>query len=339
MALAWLVLTALVSDIFDGVLARHWHCDTAGVRLFDSMADTVFYVCVAVALWIGQPQIWRDNAALLIALIALEAIGFGVAMAKFGKPASYHSYLAKAWGLVMAAAVIAAFASRRAGPLVTAALALGIACNLQGLAMSWILPVWRKDVKTLRAAWLLRKQGQENSRWTAPNAKLALTAVLALLLLTGPAFAMEPGHAAYAGGTAKIALNTPGTLDATSPVELIFKYSGSNGTPGEARIAYAKIRSIEPRQDVVRHLGFLPAVAVGLVAARQRRYTVTISYTDSTDAMQVAIFQMAPRDQRIVQGILHARAPQSCMVMPYGGCPANPAPRPLPAPATPTAPK
>ena len=35
--LAALVVTALVSDIFDGVLARKWHCDTAAVRLFDSI--------------------------------------------------------------------------------------------------------------------------------------------------------------------------------------------------------------------------------------------------------------------------------------------------------------
>jgi CDP-diacylglycerol--glycerol-3-phosphate 3-phosphatidyltransferase len=158
LALAGMVVTALVSDIFDGVLARRWRCDTAGLRLFDSMADTVFYVCVAIALAIGQPQIWRDNAALLAALLALEATGFGVALAKFGKPASYHSYLAKVWGLAMAIAVTAAFASAGASALMPVALALGIACNVEGLAMSLVLPVWHKDVKTLRAAGRLRQQ-------------------------------------------------------------------------------------------------------------------------------------------------------------------------------------
>ena len=32
----------------------------------------------------------------------------------------------------------------------TLALVLGIACNLENLAMSLVLPVWRRDVKTLR---------------------------------------------------------------------------------------------------------------------------------------------------------------------------------------------
>src|ERR1017187_2135514 len=137
--LVWLGVAALASDIFDGVLARRWRCDTAGVRLFDSMADTVFYLCAAIALWIGQPHLLRANAGLLAALLALEAARFAVDFAKFGKPASYHSYLAKTWGLVMATAVVAAFAWGGwvgASRLLGVSLALGIACDLEGLAMS-----------------------------------------------------------------------------------------------------------------------------------------------------------------------------------------------------------
>jgi phosphatidylglycerophosphate synthase len=156
--LAFLVLAALLSDIFDGVLARRWKCDTAGVRLFDSMADTVFYLCVAAALWIGQPQIWITWSGLLLSVLGLEAIRFAFDFTKFGKPASYHSYLAKLWGLVLAAAVMTAFATERASLLIPAALVLGSACNLEGLAMSAILPVWQRDIRTLRAAWRLRRE-------------------------------------------------------------------------------------------------------------------------------------------------------------------------------------
>ncbi len=42
--LGGIVLVALVDDILDGVLARRWQCDTASLRLADSMADTFFYL-------------------------------------------------------------------------------------------------------------------------------------------------------------------------------------------------------------------------------------------------------------------------------------------------------
>lgn len=72
--LAWMVVTGLLSDIFDGVLARRWKCDTAAVRLFDSMADIVFYLGCAVALWMSQPQLTRSFAAALAVVIGLEAL-------------------------------------------------------------------------------------------------------------------------------------------------------------------------------------------------------------------------------------------------------------------------
>jgi phosphatidylglycerophosphate synthase len=155
-ALACLIVAALLSDIFDGVLARRWQCDTAGVRLFDSMADTVFYVGAAVALWIARPDAIHAHATLLKILVALEAARLAFDVAKFGKPASYHSYLAKGWGLVLAVAVVAAFATTGAGILMVVALMLGIVCDLEGFAMSLVLPRWHRDVNTLGAAWRLR---------------------------------------------------------------------------------------------------------------------------------------------------------------------------------------
>jgi CDP-diacylglycerol--glycerol-3-phosphate 3-phosphatidyltransferase len=171
MALAGMVLGALVSDIFDGALARRWHCDTAAVRLFDTMADTFFYVCVGVALWVGRPEILRGNGDLMVALLATEAARFGLDFAKFGKPASYHTYLAKGWGLLMAVAVMTALAwPAHSAWLVGASLAAGILCNAEGLWMSVVLPVWTRDVKGLGAALKIR------ATFGAPGAaRLAVT--------------------------------------------------------------------------------------------------------------------------------------------------------------------
>ena len=154
--LAALVAAALLSDIFDGVLARRWHGDTATVRLFDSMADTIFYACAAVALFTGQHTLWTEWRNSLLLLAGAEAVNIAFNVAKFGKPASYHSYLAKTWGLVLAATLMAVYATGHATLLFPLSIALGVASNLEGVAMSLMLPVWRKDVKTLAAAWRLR---------------------------------------------------------------------------------------------------------------------------------------------------------------------------------------
>ncbi len=234
-ALAGMVVGALVSDIYDGVLARRWSCDTAGVRLFDSMADTMFYLCTAFALWMSEPQLWRSYGGLLVVLLVLEAVRFAFDFAKFGRPASYHSYLAKLWGLVMAVAVIGVFALDHSNVLVPAALVLGILCNVEGLAMSAVMPVWRKDVKTLAEAWRIRREVRkagvvrhEARRWRERR-RVIFTGFLVLVLgavLATPAFAIETGQVAYTGGSLSVAQGTVGSFDLASSTALIFKHAG-----------------------------------------------------------------------------------------------------------------
>jgi CDP-diacylglycerol--glycerol-3-phosphate 3-phosphatidyltransferase len=122
------------------------------------MADTVFYGCVLLAMWTGIPTLWAAHQNGIVALLAMEAINHGLGLAKFRKPPSYHSYVAKTFGLVLATATVTVFATGRADTLLTVALGLGVASNVEGVAMSLLLPVWRRDVKTLAIAWRLRQE-------------------------------------------------------------------------------------------------------------------------------------------------------------------------------------
>lgn len=156
--LAFMVFIALVDDVYDGILARRWNCDTPALRLYDSIADTIFYLGVLGALWLRKPEILRSDWVFFATLLTLEGARYVVDFRKFGKAASYHSYMAKAWGLLLASAMVGVFAFDNSKYLVLAGLFLGIAVNLEGLAMSLILPHWKNDVRTLAKAWKLRQQ-------------------------------------------------------------------------------------------------------------------------------------------------------------------------------------
>jgi phosphatidylglycerophosphate synthase len=155
--LGLIVLLALVSDIYDGILARRWGGETARLRVSDSIADTIFYLGVVAALWVREPEEIRGNWVWFGVLFGLEGFRYVFDLVKYRRTASYHSYLAKGWGLVIAVTVIGVFAFDGLRPLVRVALGLGIVVNLEGLTMSLMLPRWQNDVKTLGRAWGLRK--------------------------------------------------------------------------------------------------------------------------------------------------------------------------------------
>lgn len=156
--LAAVVLVALLSDIYDGVLARHFACDTPRIRLADSLVDTVFYLGVLWALFLRVPATLLRYWPLLASLLMLEGLRYVVDLRKYGRAASYHSYLAKLWGLVMAAAVMSVLALGRWPGLLAASMLLGICSNIEGLCFSMLLPAWCNDVKSYKHAMTLRRQ-------------------------------------------------------------------------------------------------------------------------------------------------------------------------------------
>ena len=156
--LGLIVLLALLSDIYDGVLARRWGCETSALRATDSIVDTIFYLGVVAALWARGPQVLRGNWQLFAVLMGLEGFRYGFDFLKYRRTASYHSYLAKAWGLVIAVAVIGVLSFGGLRWMIWFAMGMGIVVNLEGLTMSLMLPRWKNDVKTLGRAWELRKE-------------------------------------------------------------------------------------------------------------------------------------------------------------------------------------
>ncbi len=159
-----MIAAGFLSDVYDGILARRWGTETAALRVADSAADTVFYLGVLSAVIARHWPVLRDRLTLLIVLLALEAARYLFDWIKFRRIASYHSYASKAWGALMAAATIALLCFDRAFWMVTLALVAGILCDLEGLAMSALLPQWTYNVKTLRRALALRRRMQAEPR-------------------------------------------------------------------------------------------------------------------------------------------------------------------------------
>jgi len=158
LCLGAMLLTGFLSDVYDGILARRWGTETAALRVSDSAADTVFYLGVAAALVVRHWPIVRGRLWLFAILLALEALRLAFDSWKYRRMASYHSYLAKVWGVILVVATVAALCLDRAYWLLTLAIAWGILCDLEGLAMSCLLPLWAHDVKTLAQAFRLRRQ-------------------------------------------------------------------------------------------------------------------------------------------------------------------------------------
>ncbi len=140
---AWLgtmIALGFISDVFDGVLARRWHTDTGALRLADSICDDVFYLCLAAVAVKYHWRAIRPSLWILTAVLALEALQILCGWVKYGRMTSYHSYAAKAWGVLLACSAIVLICFDSGSVLLSIALAWGIICLIESLTMTALLP-------------------------------------------------------------------------------------------------------------------------------------------------------------------------------------------------------
>ncbi|MGI4790046.1 MAG: CDP-alcohol phosphatidyltransferase family protein [Janthinobacterium lividum] len=157
----WLVgilVAVFLADVFDGVIARRLQVVTARLRIADSWADTSFYVCVALAIWLLHRDLLTAFTVPLLSVLALLGINWGVAMVKFHQAMSFHAYSSKLWGLSLFAASVAILGFSYAGMWLWTAIVVGIFGHLEGFAMVLILPRWAHDVSGIPEALRLRAE-------------------------------------------------------------------------------------------------------------------------------------------------------------------------------------
>jgi CDP-diacylglycerol--glycerol-3-phosphate 3-phosphatidyltransferase len=152
------IVAALLSDIYDGIIARRLGVETTALRRADSVADTIFYAAAACAAWLLAPAAVGSVGNILALLLALEGFRYAFDYAKFRREASYHSYAAKLWGLALALALILLLAFNISGWLLRAAIWVGIVSDIEGLAISIALPVWSHDIRSLAHALRARRR-------------------------------------------------------------------------------------------------------------------------------------------------------------------------------------
>lgn len=147
---------AVLSDIFDGIIARRLGVSTAQLRQADSWADICLYLSIAISTWLVFPQVILDFKIPLVIAIVAQLSLFTISLIKFRKMPSFHTYTAKVWGLTLLAATVGIFGFYY-DKLLWLAIALCLINSLEEIMMTLLLPEWQCDVLSLFHAMQIRQ--------------------------------------------------------------------------------------------------------------------------------------------------------------------------------------
>ncbi|MNK19672.1 CDP-alcohol phosphatidyltransferase [compost metagenome] len=151
-----LMYLGLISDIFDGIIARKQGLSTEKMRRLDSQTDLIFWIAVAISCYLIYPEAISDKIYGVVLLIVMEAVCYMTSIIKFGKETCTHAFVSKMWGLTLLAAFTSLLAFGYGGWSLNVTIVVGLISHIDVLLIILLLPKWTHDVPSFYHAYLIR---------------------------------------------------------------------------------------------------------------------------------------------------------------------------------------
>lgn len=155
----WIVLlmtAGLLSDIFDGIIARRLNISTQTLRRLDSSVDQVFWLCILVATYLLAPAFYWENKVSIIVLLCAEALCYLVCYLRFRKEVATHAIASKIWTLILFATLVDIVLNGTSHFWFQLCFYAGMITRLEVMLILAIIRQWTNDVPSVYHAILLR---------------------------------------------------------------------------------------------------------------------------------------------------------------------------------------
>lgn len=147
----------LLSDIFDGIIARHLNVSSTKLRRFDSQTDMLFWLSIGISTWMLYPDLIRNNSIPISIIFVMEGMCYFISIIKFKRETCTHAFLSKLWGITLLIAFTSLIGFNHAGTPFYLAIIFGLISHADRILITLILPKWTQDIPSFYHAYLIRK--------------------------------------------------------------------------------------------------------------------------------------------------------------------------------------
>lgn len=153
----WLLLLSLLTDLFDGVLARKYKVTSLlGARL-DSIGDDLTILIGITGVFYFRYEFMMEHLYFIVGLLMLHLVELIYALIKWGKMTTFHTIMAKISMFFQSMFVCAALFFQEASQLLFfSAVVVTTIDIIEEITLVAILKKWEANVKGIY--WVLRRK-------------------------------------------------------------------------------------------------------------------------------------------------------------------------------------
>lgn len=146
----------LLSDIFDGIIARKIKISNEKLRRLDSAVDQAFFILSAVATYIQCKDFFVQNWLKLSILLGFEGLSYLICYIKFKKEIATHTIGAKIWTLLLFTTLVQIILTCKSNDIFLFCFWIGIVTRMEIIGIVFILKNWANDVPSIYHAIQIR---------------------------------------------------------------------------------------------------------------------------------------------------------------------------------------
>jgi phosphatidylglycerophosphate synthase len=160
-AFVWLLIAALLTDVADGWIARTFLLESRIGAQLDSLADSALMFVAIYGIWVFHRSVLSDNPLACLLAVGLWSLENLLALARYGRLSSFHTYLSKLAVNVLGVFIGILFVFGFEPWLFYVAIGATILASIEELSLLVVVGEWREDVQGLW--WVLRERRQDQA--------------------------------------------------------------------------------------------------------------------------------------------------------------------------------
>lgn len=158
----WLLAVSFFTDAIDGYLARKYKVTSVLGSLLDSISDDLTIAVAIVGIVLVNPEFMRKELALILIQVALFITQVGLALLRYHKISSFHTWLAKLATVFQGIFLVLFFwLPAPVYGLFYLVSGLTILDLLEEIALVMILPEWKTNIKGLY--WEIKQRSAQKA--------------------------------------------------------------------------------------------------------------------------------------------------------------------------------
>ncbi len=144
-----LMSVGLITDIFDGIIARRLNVSSEKLRVWDSNVDQFFWLATIASIFYMNKEFIKEKILWVAIIILLELFCYLISYWKFKKSIATHSILAKFWTLSLLAFLIDLTMNSKSYIPFLICIILGVISRIEIILIIKALKKWTTDIPSI----------------------------------------------------------------------------------------------------------------------------------------------------------------------------------------------